>query len=123
MELAAVLFIPAFAGALSLLPFSRRAAAPITLIGSFLLLLFAIAIADQVSRIGQVEELGDWLVCDGLGALVLLLVSLVATTAALFSWGYIRVRAAHGGRRRTIMPFIIFSSCRWSPYRSSQTSR
>jgi len=100
MELAAILFIPALASAVSLTPLGRRLAAPITLLGAFLVLLLAIAVAGKVGRAGQVEELGGWLVCDGLGALVLLLIALVATTAALFSWGYIRVRSVHGGPRK-----------------------
>ena len=39
---------------------------------------------------GRVDAFGEWLTCDGLGGLVLLLVAFVGFTAALFSWGYIR---------------------------------
>jgi hydrogenase-4 component F len=100
MEFATILLIPALACAVSLAPFGRRHAAPVTLLGTVLVFLLAINVSARVGRTGQVEALGEWFVCDGLGALVLLLVALVATTAALFSWGYIRIRSAHDGARK-----------------------
>jgi hydrogenase-4 component F len=100
MELAAVLGIPALASALSLSPFGRRFAAPITLIGAAIVLVLAIGVAIDAARTSRVDALGEWLTCDGLGALVLVLVALVGATAALFSWGYIKVRAAHAGPRK-----------------------
>ena len=100
MELAAVLAIPAFATALSLSPLGRRFAAPITLAAAVIILALAVGVAADAARSGGVEGLGDWLTCDALGALVLVLVALVGATAALFSWGYIKVRAAHAGPRK-----------------------
>jgi len=92
MELIAVLAIPALASALSLSPIGRRFAAPITLAAAILVFLIAAEVAVQTVRAGSVTALGEWLSCDALGALVLALVALVAMTAALFSWGYIRLR-------------------------------
>jgi hydrogenase-4 component F len=100
MELAGILFIPAFACALSLSPLGRRLAPPITLVGAILVLLLALDVAATAARMGEVGALQGWLVCDGLGGLVVVLVALVATTAALFSWGYIKLRSVHGGPRK-----------------------
>jgi hydrogenase-4 component F len=97
MELAAVLIVPALASGLSLLPLGRRFAAPITLAANVIVLALAAAVARQAARTGRVDALGEWLTCDGLGALVLVLVAFVGFTAALFSWGYIAGRAQHGG--------------------------
>ena len=40
-----------------------------------------------------VKAVDQWLTCDGLGALIVLLVAFVGFTAAVFSWGYIGGRA------------------------------
>jgi hydrogenase-4 component F len=103
MELVAVLVVPALAAGLVLLPASTRFAATITLAASGLTLGLAIAIAMTVVRSGPTADLGSWLTADGLGALVLLLVAFVGTTAALFSAGYLGARGHHqpgrAGRR------------------------
>src|SRR6266702_8875349 len=100
MELAAILVLPVVASALSLLPTGRRLAAPITIVTAVIVLMLAVDVAMEAARTGRVDALDDWLTCDGLGALVLVLVAFVGLTAALFSWGYIRVRAARGGPRK-----------------------
>lgn len=100
MELAAILVIPAIASGLSLSPLGRRFAAPITLGASAIVLVQAVAVAEYAAQTGRVEAFGQGLTCDGLGALVLLLVSVVGFTAALFSWGYIRHRTEQAGGRR-----------------------
>ncbi len=89
MEFAAILLPPAIAGAVSLSPAGRRIAAPVTLAATAIVLALAVSIAHAVARTGRVDALGEWLTCDGLGALVLVLVAFVGFTAALFSWGYI----------------------------------
>jgi hydrogenase-4 component F len=98
MDLAAILIIPAVASCLSLLPSGRRFAAPITVIAAAIVLTLAAAVAAETARAGRVNALDEWLTCDGLGALVLVLVALVGFTAALFSWGYIANRTQHGVR-------------------------
>ncbi|MGH6848109.1 MAG: proton-conducting transporter membrane subunit [Methylocella sp.] len=95
MEITAILIIPAIASGLSLLPLGRRFAAPITLFATAIVLALAAAVAAEVTHTGRIDALDEWLTCDGLGALVLVLVALVGFTAALFSWGYIANRAQH----------------------------
>jgi hydrogenase-4 component F len=95
MELAAILLIPALASVLVLLPLGRRYAAPITLVAAAAVLVLAPNVAVQAAHTGRVDALNGWLTCDGLAALVLVLVALVGFTAAIFSWGYIANRAGH----------------------------
>ena len=95
MELAAILVLPVIASALSLSPLGRRYAAPLTLVSTTAVLILAVDVAALAEHTGRVDALDGWLTCDGLGALVLVLVALVGFTAALFSWGYIAGRAGH----------------------------
>ena len=93
MGIMAVLIFPLLASALSLSPLGRRFAAPITVAAAAVVFVLAVDVAVNAARTGRVDALGQWLTCDGLGALVVLLVALVGATAALYSWGYIKVRA------------------------------
>ncbi len=95
MELIAILILPLIASALSLSPPGRRYAAPITFVSTALILLLAIRVASLAATAVRINVGDEWLTCDGLGALVLVLVALVGFTAALFSWGYIADRAGH----------------------------
>lgn len=97
MELTAILIIPALASALSLVPTRRSLAAPITLAAVAAVFIVALRVAAVIAAGGNVVAPGEWLTCDGLGALIVLLVAFVALTAALYSWGYIRLRASHAG--------------------------
>jgi hydrogenase-4 component F len=97
MELVAIFIIPILASGLSMFPTGRRLAAPITLTATAIILALAVAVAMDTSRPGHVSAPGEWLTCDGLGALVLVLVAFVGFTAALFSWGYIAERIRNGG--------------------------
>jgi hydrogenase-4 component F len=97
VELAVLLAIPALAGGLSMSPLGRRFAAPITLAAMIAVLGIAAATATAAARNGHIG-IDEWLTCDGLGALIVLLVALVGLTASLFSWGYIRHRIEHAGR-------------------------
>jgi hydrogenase-4 component F len=96
MELVAILAVPAIASGLSMLPLGRRFAAPITLLAAAIVLGLAAFIAVGATRSGRLDALDQWVTCDALGALILLLVALIGFTAALFSWGYIGTRADHG---------------------------
>ena len=109
MELAVVLIAPAFASGLSLVPLGRRFAAPITLAAAAITLGLAAVVAMQVARTGRVDALGEWLTCDGLGALVLVLVAFVGFTAALFSWGYIANRARQSGDRNVQRYYCLYN--------------
>lgn len=95
MELAAILILPLIGSALSLSALGRRYAAPITLVLTAAVLALAIRVAWLAASVGHVDAADGGLTCDGLGALVLVLVALVSFTAALFSWGYIAGRAGH----------------------------
>ncbi len=109
MELAAILIVPALASGLSLLPLGRRFAAPITLAATVIVLALVAGVAAEVARTGRVDALDEWLTCDGLGALVLLLVAFVGFTAALFSWGYIANRAEHGGESNVQRYYCLYN--------------
>ena len=65
------------------------------------MLVLAIVVAVTAARTGRVDALDGWLTCDGLGALVLMLVAFVGVTAALYSWGYIGNRPEHRQRRKS----------------------
>lgn len=96
MELAAILLIPAVASLVALVPAGRRLAAPVTLIAAATVFALVAQVGVETAAKDRVEISGGLLTCDGLGALVLLLVAFVALTAALYSWGYIGQRIAHG---------------------------
>ena len=99
MELIAILGAPALASGLSLW-LGRRFARQITLAAATLVLILAACVGLEAEQTGRVQAISGWLTCDGLGALVLLLVAFVAFTASVFSWGYIRHRTA--GRSRDL---------------------
>ena len=101
MELATILIVPILASALSLSPLGRLRAAPITFFASLVIFVLAAHIAVAAASGRPIEALGEWLTCDGLAALILGLVALVGTTAALYSWGYIRFRATEHGAEGT----------------------
>ncbi|HEV2334785.1 MAG TPA: proton-conducting transporter membrane subunit, partial [Stellaceae bacterium] len=92
MELAAILVVPAIASALSLSPLGQRLAAPVTLAATAIVLALAANLAATAAGVGHVDAAGGWLTCDGLSALVLVLVAFVGFAAALFSWGYFGAR-------------------------------
>jgi hydrogenase-4 component F len=100
MELALLLLIPALASGFSLTPFGRRFAPPVTVAAMAGVLALTGAAAAEAARSGYVALGAEWLTCDGLGALVVLLVAFVGLTASLFSWGYLHW-GNHGGSERT----------------------
>ncbi len=100
MELAAILLVPPIASAISLSGFGRRFGAQTTLVAALMTFALAVAIAGEATMSGPIDALGGALTCDGLAALVLVLVAFVGLTAALFSWGYVRKRVERGGSRK-----------------------
>ncbi len=109
MELVGIVVVPLLASGLVLLPPGRRFAAPITLVATAIVLVLALAVAAEAARIGQVAAPGEWLACDGLGALVLLLVAFVGCTAALFSWGYIAESVKHGRHKSVQQYYALYN--------------
>jgi hydrogenase-4 component F len=100
MQIALLLLIPALASGFSLTPMGRRFAAPVTVAAMIASLGLAVAVGIAAARLGHVAFGEEWFACDGLGALVVLLVAFVGLTASLFSWGYLR-HGRHGGGERT----------------------
>ena len=107
MELAAILVVPAIASGLSL-SLGRRFAAPITFVAAAIVLGLAALVGVDVIRSGRLEALDQWLTCDALGALILLLVALVSFTAAMFSWGYIG-RSSHGSNVSVQRYYVLYN--------------
>ncbi len=89
MSLFAILALPLVAAVISWLPLGRRLAPATTLGISSITLILAVTSALRVTAGRPVVAAPNWVELDGLSALVLVLVALVAATAALFSWGYI----------------------------------
>ncbi|HEY7307297.1 MAG TPA: proton-conducting transporter membrane subunit [Bryobacteraceae bacterium] len=98
MILITILVVPLIAVAISWIPITARFAAAATLLSSLAVLGMAVYGSLQVLSGGPVVAIQDWIVLDGLSALILLLVAIVGTTATIFSWGYI-ARVTHGIRK------------------------
>jgi hydrogenase-4 component F len=109
VELLAILIIPTLASGLALLPVGRRYAPPITLVATAIVLWLALRVAVDISQNSRLSTADDWLTCDGLGALVLLLVAFVGFTAALFSWGYIARRTADAPPKKVQYYYCLFN--------------
>jgi len=97
MSVLIVLLLPLIATALVCLPFKRSWAAGVTVVSSLAALVLSARVAWLVSEGNSVTvDLSagwlKWIAVDGLSALILLLIAFVATTAAIFSVGYM----AHG---------------------------
>jgi hydrogenase-4 component F len=89
MSLFAILALPLLAAVISWLPLGRRLAPAATFVISSVTLILAVTGALRVAAGERIVAIPHWVELDGLSALVLVLVAVVATTAALFSWGYI----------------------------------
>ncbi|HTX22579.1 MAG TPA: proton-conducting transporter membrane subunit [Candidatus Aquilonibacter sp.] len=97
MSVLIVLLLPLIATALVCLPFKKPWAAGVTVVSSLATLILAARVAWLASNGNSVTvdlSLGwlKWVAVDGLSALILVLIAFVATTAAIFSAGYM----AHG---------------------------
>ena len=109
MELAAIILLPAVASALCWSPFGRKFVAPITLASAIAVLVLAVVVSMRVARFGPFDAAGAWLTCDGLGALIVALVAMVGTTAAVFSWGYIRLRSRHADPGKEQSYYVLYN--------------
>jgi hydrogenase-4 component F len=117
MELISVLVIPVLVACLSLIPIKSRNFAPLTtVIGTLAVFIISVHTALKASTGIDVVAIKGWLACDGFGGLILLLVSFVGLTAAIFSWGYIgrvvdpghpeRVRRYYGRYNLFLVPML-----------------
>ena len=108
MTLLLVPLLPLAAALLSLLPV-RRLAPAVTLAAGAAALLVAAGNAVRVAAEARVVAIAGWVELDGFGALLLLLSTFVAVTAALFSWGYVARHESREARaRRYYFHFNLF---------------
>jgi hydrogenase-4 component F len=98
MSVILILLLPLAAAALVWIPFNKQWAPGVTVLVSGANLVLVVRLAWQVSA-GQTivsalhVGLLRWISVDGLSALILLLIALVGTTAAIFSFGYMAHKA------------------------------
>jgi len=104
MMLVIVPLLPLAATLLSPVPAGKRFAPAVTLIAAVAALILATIEALRVVTEHIVAPIPGWVELDGLGALLLLLVTFVGAMAALFSWGYI---GAHESRVDRIRSYCV----------------
>lgn len=97
MSVVAILVPPLAAAALAWIPFRKSWAPGVTVLSCLIVLAFAARMAWRVAAGDPVTDsldptLSNWVAVDGLSVMILLLIALVATTAAIYSVGYM----AHG---------------------------
>ncbi len=101
MELIYILLVPVVAAALSWIPTKVRSLAPLTtILGTVVVFIASLHAALKTSAGHNVVAIKGWIACDALGGLLLLLVSFVGLTAAVFSWGYIGKTVGSNGAER-----------------------
>jgi hydrogenase-4 component F len=89
MSLFLILALPLLASAVALVFLhDRRAPETATVLSAVAVLALAVNSALEVASGRQVVGVADWLALDGFGALILLVVAVVGSSAALFSLGY-----------------------------------
>jgi hydrogenase-4 component F len=97
--LATILVLPLLAAGLSALPRVRYLGGVVTIVSSTAVLLLSSAVALRITDGVQPIVFRAVLRVDSLSALILWLVSLVATTAAVYSWGYMARTCADKPKR------------------------
>lgn len=93
MSVIVILLLPLIACLLVLLPAPRSWPAAVTVVSSLAVLVVSTRLAWHISQgdavtVAVAGRSLDWLAVDGLSALIVLLIALVATTAAIYSVGY-----------------------------------
>ncbi len=94
MSVLIILLLPLIATGLVCIPLKKYWASGVTVVSSVAVLILAARIALQVAAGSSITAALDvgmlkWISVDGLSALILLLIAFVATTAAIYSVGYI----------------------------------
>jgi len=100
MELIYIIIIPAVLAGLSLIPAHRKFASLVTILGTLVIFILSLDIAFLAADGMEVVAVKNWISCDSLGALVLLLVAFVGFTAAIFSIGYIEKNVEEKNTRK-----------------------
>jgi hydrogenase-4 component F len=93
MSVIIILLLPLIATALVCIPLKKYWASGVTVVSCLVILILATRIALRVAAGNSVVStlkfgLRQWIAVDGLSALILLLIAFVATTAAIYSVGY-----------------------------------
>jgi hydrogenase-4 component F len=105
MSVLIILLIPLVATALVCIPLKRAWPMGVTVVANAALLILTtqlawrVAAGESITAALQVGML-KWIAVDGLGALIVLLIALVATTAAIFSIGYMAHENVSPGKLR-----------------------
>jgi len=94
------------AGISALVP--RRVGSAVTCASSVAAAALALEIARIVVERGALIVLPGWIEVDGLGALIVVLVSLVGVTTSLFSWGYMAGHETGGSPAAYFANFNLF---------------
>jgi hydrogenase-4 component F len=100
MELIYIIIIPALLAGLSFIPAHRKFASLVTILGTLVVFILSLNIAFRAADGMEVVAVKNWISCDSLGALVLLLVAFVGFTAAIFSMGYIEKNVEEKNQRK-----------------------
>jgi len=89
MILIAALALPLIAAGVSFFAAKRRVAATATLVSTCTVFGLSLSAALSVASRGELTAIPGWISIDGLGALMLLLISFVGAIGAIFSIGYL----------------------------------
>lgn len=101
MELLYILAIPLICAGISMIRTkTQKIAAGTTVLGTLAVFVLSFKATWSVAHGIGVSGIPGWLACDGLSALILLLVSFVGLGAAVFSWGYMGARLEDNGGKR-----------------------
>jgi hydrogenase-4 component F len=105
MSVIVILFPPLIAALLVCIPFRKSWAPGVTVVSCLIVLILAAQMAWRVAAGGSVTDTLDpgwlkWIAVDGLSALILLLIALVGTTAAIYSVGYMAHQNLKPGKLR-----------------------
>lgn len=98
MALIAALAIPLLAALLCCVKPLRRVGWSITLASTGIVFVLSVYVSTEVIASGRVVAIFGWFEADGLGALMLVLVSFVTALACVFAGGYMR-HGEHNGSR------------------------
>ena len=101
MILMVIPLLPLAAVGLSLIPWGRRLAPVATIAAALAGFVLAVISSAQVLARGEVIDIANWVQLDGFAAVLLLLITFVSLTAAVFSWGYIDRHEASARRVRS----------------------
>ncbi len=105
-----ILAIPPLAAALCWVPLGKgRFAAGTTIGASLAVMVLAIRLAMASAWGAHMAPEGNWIACDGLGLLIVLLVAFTSLLASVYSWGYMAARARDVGATRVARYYAFYN--------------